>query len=197
MADEEKNLIAGACRGDSECFGKLYDSYASRMYRFIFLKIGHKGDAEDLLHEVFLSAWKSIRNYRQQDAAPFTSWLYQIARNRVIDYYRTHKQALSLDDMIRTDAIPIELMSGGYAMFAHAVSQKMELEEVMRALKFLPDEYQTILIMRYIEDLSPQEVGAVIGKTSGAVRVLQHRALHQLKKTIEQSHEQRIPHQSA
>lgn len=196
MREEEKKLITSACGGDSECFGKLYDLYAPRMYRFIFLKTGHKGDTEDLLHEVFLSAWKNIGSYRPQSAIPFTSWLYQIARNRVIDYYRTHKQTLSLDDIIKTDALPIELMSSGHGMLAQTINQKLELEGVMRALKFLPDEYQTILIMRYIEDLSPQEIASAIGKTSGAVRVLQHRALRQLKKNIEQSHERRIPHQT-
>lgn len=197
MAEEEKKLITHACKGDSECFGALYDLYAPRMYRFIFLKTGHKGDTEDLLHEVFLSAWKGIGSYEPQGATPFTSWLYQIARNRVIDYYRTHKQVLSLDDIMRTDALPIELMSTSHGMLAQTINKKMELEGVMRALKLLPDEYQTVLIMRYIEDLSPQEIGSAIGKTSGAVRVLQHRALRQLKKTIEQQHERRIPHQTA
>lgn len=195
MAEEEK-LITSACKGDSECFGKLYDLYAPRIYRFIFLKTGHKGDTEDLLHEVFLSAWKGIGGYQPHSNTPFTSWLYQIARNRVIDYYRTHKQSLSLDDIMRTDALPIELMSSGHGMLTQTINKKMELEGVMRALKLLPDEYQTILIMRYIEDLSPQEIASAIGKTSGAVRVLQHRALRQLKKSVEQ-HEQRIPHQTA
>ena len=197
MAEEDKELIARAARGESEAFGTLYDRHASRIYRFIFLKTGHKGDAEDLLHEVFLSAWKSIKTYRTQAAIPFTSWLYQIARNRIIDYYRAKKSGISLDDIMKNDSLPIELTATASTLFAHALHQKLEFEKIMRAVKALPDEYQTILIMRYVEDLSPEEIGAVVGKTSGAVRVLQHRALAQLKKHIEETYGKRIPHQTA
>jgi len=97
IADGEENLIIEAIRGESSAFGQLYDHYQPRIYRFILVKVGHREEAEDLTHQVFLNAWKNIDGY-QHRGFPFSSWLYSIARNAVIDYYRTNKNEVPLDD---------------------------------------------------------------------------------------------------
>ena len=186
MAEEEK-LIRDAKNGDREAFGLLYDRYAPRIYRFIFLKTGHRSDAEDLLHEVFIAAWKGISRY-EAGAFPVTSWLYQIARNRVIDHYRAAKGGVSLDELLENNALPIELASTSSGMLLEALNRKLELHEAMQAVRALPEEQQTVVIMRFVEDLSPEEVGQAIGKTAGAVRLIQHRAIKKLQMMIELKH---------
>lgn len=189
MTDEENGLIEQAQNGDSASFGKLYDRYAERIYRFIFLKTGHKSDAEDLLHEVFLSGWRTIGSYELRGGIPFTSWLYRIAGNRVIDWYRTKKYGISLDAITKTNALPVELASTSHTALLDALDRGFEMKAVMEGVRKLEDIQQTVLLMRFVEDLSPKEVGHAIGKTAQAVRLIQHRALLKLKKTIEQTYE--------
>lgn len=196
MTAEEKELITGACKGESACFGQLYDRHAPRIYRFIFLKTGNKNDAEDLTHEVFLAAWRTIETYTAQKHIPFTSWLYHIARNRVIDYYRKTKKNISLDEILQGNTLPAELVGVTHHHITNALHTKFEMQTIMNALGRLNDDQQNVLIMRYIEDLSPKEIGNAIGKTAGAVRLIQHRALKQLKTIVEKTHENRIPYQS-
>ena len=88
MLEDEYKIIKRAQRGDQEHFGRLYDHYTPQIYRFVFFKVGHQQEAEDLTHEIFLNAWKNIDNFTYR-GHPFSSWLYQIARNRIIDYYRS------------------------------------------------------------------------------------------------------------
>ena len=91
MLESEKVYIKKAKSGNQEAFGALYDHYLPSIYRFILLKVSNRAEAEDLSHEVFLSAWKNIPGYKDK-GFPFSSWLYQIARNAVIDFYRTSKK---------------------------------------------------------------------------------------------------------
>jgi len=79
---EEESLIQKAKEGDGNAFGELYDAYQPRIYRFVFLKTGGKQDAEDITHQVFLSAWQNMGKYEFQ-GFPFSSWLYRIASNAV------------------------------------------------------------------------------------------------------------------
>lgn len=190
MTEEEKILIESAQNGDSAAFGKLYDRYAERIYRFIFLKTGHKGDSEDLLHEVFLASWRTIQSYELRSATPFTSWLYRIAGNRVIDWYRTRKGDSSLDEMMESNTLPSLLASTGHTGLLEALDRGFAMDAVMKGVRSLTDTEQSVVLMRYVEDLSPEETGAAIGKTAGAVRLIQHRAIAKLKKKLEITHEQ-------
>jgi RNA polymerase sigma-70 factor (ECF subfamily) len=192
MTEEEKGFIEQAQNGDSAAFGVLYDRYAERIYRFIFLKTGHKSDAEDLLHEVFLAGWRTIHGYELRGGIPFTSWLYRIAGNRVIDWYRTRKSTSSLDEMMESNTFPIELASTGHTALLEALDRGLAMDAVIKGIRALNETEQTILLMRYVEDLSPEEVGHATGKTAGAVRLIQHRALTKLKKNLEITDEQPI-----
>ena len=193
----ENELITQAQQGDADAFGSLYDLHVRRIYRFIFLKTGNKNDAEDLTHEVFLSAWRTVAGWRERDSVPFASWLYQIARNRVIDWYRTRKSGVSLDELIAGNALPIELASAGGPGLMQALHRKFEVQAVMDAVRGLSDDQQDVVIMRFVEDLSAEETGTAIGKTASAVRLIQHRAIQKLKKTLEEKNESRIPHRTA
>lgn len=172
MLENEKYLVTKAKQGEAASFGVLYDHYAPPIYRFIYLKISNRGEAQDLLHEVFLSAWQNIGGYDDR-GLPFSSWLYQIARNRVIDYYRTFRTHADLETA--------ELV---VAPETDWLEKKLNLGKIKKALRQLTEDQQNLIIMRFINDLSPPEIAALLGKSEGAVRLAQHRALNHLRKII-------------
>jgi len=171
---EEEELIKKAKKRDREAFGILYDQYSPAIYRFILLKTGNKASTEDMTHQVFLSAWQSIENY-QSRGFPFSSWLYRIAHNTVIDYYRTEKKHFNLET-IEEAAVSSNL--------EEKIDQELELNLIKSAIKELSTEQQTVLIMKFVEDLTNKEIAAVLGKNEGAIKVAQHRSLKNIKKII-------------
>lgn len=177
MLDGEKSIIESAVRGESSAFGMLYDHYHPKIYRFVLVKVSCREEAEDLTHQVFLHAWQNIQNYRNF-GFPFSSWLYRIARNQVIDHYRTHKNTLAIDE-VNSDLFPDTADSGASA------EQNLRLDAVRAALATLKSEYQDVIIMRFIEELSLKETAAAIKKSEGAVKLIQHRALKQLRSLLE------------
>lgn len=176
MVEAHEHHIEKAKRGDAEAFGILYRAHVAQIYRFIVLKVSTKQEAEDLTHEVFVSAWRTIGTYAKR-GHPFSSWLYQIARNKVIDHYRVKKSHASLETM---DPDALKHISG----IAESIDATFELETIHRAIQILPEEQQTIIALRFVEDLSLKEIARILGKSEGSIRVAQHRALQELKKLL-------------
>jgi RNA polymerase sigma-70 factor (ECF subfamily) len=174
MMNGEEKLINDAIKGEAEAFGLLYDRYQTQIYRFIYLKVGHREEAEDLTHQVFLKSWQNITEYSFQ-GFPFSSWLYSVARHQVIDYYRTKKINISLENIAE---LKIENPHSGI------IDNNLDIERVKKAIHQLKDEQQDVIILRFIEDLSLQEVASILNKTEGAVKLLQHRAIKNLKKIL-------------
>ncbi|MBI4992337.1 MAG: sigma-70 family RNA polymerase sigma factor [Candidatus Harrisonbacteria bacterium] len=179
MLEEEKKHIQRAKGGNKEAFGLLYDHYLPKIYRFIFLKVANRAEAEDLAHEVFLNAWQSIYRYKDE-GFPFSSWLYQIAKNGVIDFYRTSKKNIQLE------AVNEELVKIN-ANYPENLETALALEKLQKIIRLLKPEYQDVLIMRFVEDMSHEEIAAILNKSEGAVRLIQHRALKELKSLYEKN----------
>jgi RNA polymerase sigma-70 factor (ECF subfamily) len=178
--EEERKIVLKAKEGKKEAFGQLYDKYMPAIYRFVFLKVGgQKAQAEDICHEVFLSAWQNIKNFRFQ-GYPFSSWLYRIAGNAVIDFYRTKKTNLDIE------SVPEEVVAEEVS-FGDAFDNRLDLERVQQCLKKLEPSYQDVLIMKFVEELSNKEIAVALEKSEGAIRVIQHRAIKQLKKYLEKN----------
>ncbi len=175
---DEKAIILGAIDGKASAFGLLYDKYNGQIYRFIYLKVSHREEAEDLTHQVFLSAWQNIKNYKFK-GFPFSSWLYQIARNQIIDHYRT-KKAVSDIENIEEPEMPESSLS-------EKLDVDMEMEAVKKAILKLSQEQQDIIILRFVDDLSPKEVSIALKRPESTVRVIQHRAIKNLQKIINKS----------
>ncbi len=173
MLDGEKKIVEQAILGESSAFGLLYDHYEPQIYRFIYLKVSHREEAEDLTHQVFLQSFRKIAEY-QEKSFPFSSWLYRIARNEVIDYYRVKKTHVSIE----SDEIDLPAPS------QNSLDAELALEHIKRSIKRLKSIEQDVLILRFIEDLSPPEIAAAMGKTPLAVRLIQHRAIKNLKKLL-------------
>jgi RNA polymerase sigma-70 factor (ECF subfamily) len=171
MQEESKiqKLVMEAAKGSGESFGQLYDLFAPRIFNFIVGRVRHKGTAEDLLHTVFLKAWNSIPRYRPKKSAKFSTWLFQIANYTIIDYWRTKKDFYEIDKFenlasLATD--PVLYEHYGY---------------LWKAVGELPDDYRTVINLRFVQDLSISETAAAMNKSQVGVRVLQHRAVKQLK----------------
>ena len=173
MSTEDK-LVKKAKKGETEAFGKLYDKHFSSIYRFVFLQIRHKSDAEDITQQVFLSAWQSVGRYRTRKNIPFSSWLYKIAKNAVIDHHRTKKEYIDIE-MVAEKAFADTPELG------KAIDDSSIFYIVKQSLNQLNNDEQGVLIMKFINELSNKEVGQILNKSEGAIRVIQHRALKKLK----------------
>jgi RNA polymerase sigma-70 factor, ECF subfamily len=169
-------LVLAAKAGDAAAFGELYERYRDAIYRFCLARTGTPHDAEDLTSDVFVKALHSIDRY-QDRGLPFTAFLYRIARNAAIDRSRTLKQPLSVDGLLVEPASKqnVELE----ATFA------VEKSILLAALTKLKSEHRDVIVMRFIEGYSALEVAQLLGRTEGAVRTLQHRALERLRKEFE------------
>jgi RNA polymerase sigma-70 factor (ECF subfamily) len=176
-AGETLALVAAAKTGSSEAFGQLYDYYAPRIFKFISFKVGTKEQAEDILQDTFLKAWRGLQTLRLEELN-FSAWLYSIARNTVNDHYRkVYRQPppLELDEALS--------VASGDSPAALAL-QESELEQVRKASAELPPHYQQVLELRFIQEFTVEETAKVIGKTALAVRLIQHRALKQLRSIL-------------
>ena len=176
MLDGEDKLIDKAIQGEASAFGELYDHYQPKIYRFVLLRVSRREEAEDLTHQVFLSAWKSMPSY-QSRGLPFSSWLYRIARNSIIDFYRTRKNDLSTDDVALEDL-------GLDASLHEKTEKKLEAARLMQAMQQLKTDHQEVIILRFIEEYSVAETADALERSQGAVKLLQHRALGKLRSIL-------------
>ncbi len=178
--DDDHQLLLAAKDGDTEAFGILYERYADRIFLYLFGRVNNRLDAEDITEDVFLRVWRSLPNYREQ-GVPFLAYLFSIARNALIDHYRRSGQVkgqVSIDDLSLPDHSP----GPGESALSNS-----EREELRAKLEQLRDDYRTVLELRFLAGLSPDETAEVMGRTSGAIRVLQHRALAALRVVLEGS----------
>jgi RNA polymerase sigma-70 factor, ECF subfamily len=172
MIDGENKLIKDAIRGEASAFGVLYRHYQPKIYRFIYLKVSRREEAEDLTHEVFVKAWHNMPSYESR-GFPFGSWLYRIARNMVIDHYRTRK-----------DTTPLEATEEAVlaTQTLHAdLETKLAVENVRGVLTKLKSEHQEVIVLKYLEDMTNREIAGVLEKSEGAVKLLHNRALKALR----------------
>jgi len=175
---DDIQLLTIAQRGDAEAFGELYERYAARVFRFIYAHLDNRLDAEDLTEDVFMRVWKSLPSYREQ-GVPFLAFLFRIARNALIDHYRrsgSAKQEVSLEDLPLRDRTPGPV---------EVVMTSLEHRKLRQTLDRLREDYRTVLVLRFLGELSPEETAQAMGRSSGAVRVLQHRALEALRNLME------------
>jgi RNA polymerase sigma-70 factor (ECF subfamily) len=172
----EDELVCRAVGGDAEAFGDLYMCYLDDIYRYVFYRVRDEKRAEDLTERVFISAWEAIEGY-QPRGYPFSSWLYRIAHNAVVDYYRTDRDEKPLD------AIAFTLADESLGP-EEALIKKREVSRLLKAMAQLSEEKQHLIILRFVEGLSHSQVAQILGKSEGACRVMQHRALAALSKIL-------------
>lgn len=163
-------LVDRVAAGDARAFEILFKRYAPKLYRFIFFRIRDEALIDDFINDIFFQVWQRIQDGKKIDS--FQAYLYTMARNTIIDHYRTRKQDFDLSHATSLeDDTDLE---------SHVVL-KNDIESILRLVDQLSENYKEILILRYVEDLTITEIAELIGKTTGAVKVQIHRAVKQLK----------------
>lgn len=166
-------LAIKAKSGDAEAFGKIFDLLSDPIYRFLAFRLKNPDDAEEIANQVFLEAWQGISRYDGKRS--FKTWIFSIARYTLIDFYRQHRSTASLDavtDLADSTDIQAE------------TDTKSDVELVMNQLNLLPELYQTILKLRFIEELEYSEIAALTGKTENSIRVIVKRGLDKLRVSL-------------
>ncbi len=178
---KNKQTLSRLKSHDKEIFTKVYDDNVKDINRFVYFKIGSREEANDLTSIIFLKTWNHIQNNTLEDAKTLRALLYKVARNAIIDYYRergSHKP-ISLDDEKNPVDIAADLSQ------SDKLDNDRDIKRIISKLPFLKEEYREIIIMRFINDLTLEEIGDVTQKSRGNIRVLLHRALKALKELIE------------
>ncbi len=162
---------------DPEAFTQLYDIYVKKIYRFIYFKVSNHEEAEDITSEVFLQTWNYINEGNKVES--FSGLLYRVARNKIVDVYRARAKEMkrSIDDLD-----DYELRDDGD--LSKEVGDKIEIKEILNSLHKLKQEYQEMITLKYIDELTTNEIGEITGKGKIAVRVTLHRALKKLKQIV-------------
>jgi RNA polymerase sigma-70 factor (ECF subfamily) len=170
---DESELVARA-KNDRAAFGLLYERYVRQIYNYIYYRTGNVQDAEDLTARVFQRAGQHLPRYTDR-GLPFTAWLYRIAHNVVANWHRdeARRQSLPLNGAALTDLraeAPEETLEDHH-----------ERERLLRAIRRLPGERQQLLILKFVEQMSNAEIGAIMNRSEGAVKSLYHRTLLALR----------------
>jgi RNA polymerase sigma-70 factor (ECF subfamily) len=161
---------------DLEQFAAFYENFAKRIYHYIYFRMVDEQKAEDLTSQVFLKAWEK-KDYYKRTGAPFITWIYTIARNTVIDDYRTSKQTVALEDGIRLES--------DQPNPAEECELHCESELLHAAIQSLTEEQQQVVTLKYMDGLTTEEIAARLGKRTGTVRALQMRALRTLSRQLD------------
>ncbi|KKQ27881.1 MAG: RNA polymerase, sigma-24 subunit, ECF subfamily [Candidatus Magasanikbacteria bacterium GW2011_GWC2_37_14] len=162
---------------DPEAFASLYDLYVEKIYRFVYFKINNKEDAEDIVSSVFLKVWSYLIEYTEKEIDSFSGLIYKIARNLVIDHYR-EKGKIKKEDLEDFEELPAE--ENNY----ETVATNMEVEQLMVVIKKMKQDYQEVLLLKHVEELSTAEIAEILGKSQVGVRITLHRAIKKLQEMV-------------
>jgi len=167
--NELDKIIIEAKNGNEEAFEKLCRFVYGRIYSYVFYRVKHKEDAEDLTSEVVLKIVRALKNQKGN----FLAWIYKIAANSLIDFYRHRKvaQEISYDDLSQESI-------GSKGVSPNDVLMHDKLKD---ALTHLTKEQADVITFRFIQELDNEEIAKIMGKSIGSVKVLQFRALRSLR----------------
>jgi len=161
-----------------EQFGEIYDQYIEKIYRFVYLKVNSQEIAEDITSKVFMKGWEVFKN--QGITTNPGAFLYKSARNAVIDHYRQKDRT----NVVSTEVIP-QLTDDGRGVYDRAVLSA-DVENVKKAMGGLKKDYQDVLMWHYLDDMPIGQIAQILNKKEGAVRVMLHRGLRDLKGLIKE-----------
>jgi RNA polymerase sigma factor (sigma-70 family) len=169
----EQEAIDACLGGHMEAFSHLYDSYIEKVYRFVYYRVGHKQEAEDLVSVIFTKAYSKFQSFDRK--SKFGPWIISIARNTVIDFYRTRKFTSDIEDAF--DISSNTNLSKEFEM-------KEKLDEVMKYLNTLSSDQKDLVVMRLWDGLSYEEISQVLGKSEASLRVSFSRIVSKMQKEL-------------
>jgi len=173
---DEESLVRRAKEHDEAALAQLYEENFDKIYRYVVLKIGDRTEAEDMTQQVFLKAFKSISGYKSK-GRPFSSWLFRIAHNQVVDHWRrkSKRATVPLDEA---------LVGSNNSNPSTDAERKMDIESLVAATKRLTGMQREVVSLRFAGGLSVAQVAKTMGKSEGAIKALQHSAIVSLRKML-------------
>ena len=178
----DADLVARARAGDGEAFGELYRRYFDPIFRYLCVRVERDEDAEDLAATVFFKAYRSLDRYRER-GWPFSAFLYQVARNALVDHYRKRRLESGLAEAADLGTQPRALDD--------ELERAERVQAMRQALAQLPPDYQEVIRLRVLLSLPTETTAQWMERSPGAVRVLLYRALAGLRGTLSEADEDR------
>lgn len=178
MATDDRQLLKRAREYDAQVLAEIYDQHAEPIYRYLYRYIGDAGLAEDLTSEVFLRLLQVIGTSR----APrdqLRGWLYRVAHNLAMDHFRQRAKGMPLpldEDLVPSSDSP-----------STTVEKEQAQQQVRQAVSQLTPSQQQVLVLRFGEGLKIREIGQLMEKSEGSIKLLQYRALQRLRKLFDQN----------
>lgn len=177
----EKLILLKAKKGDKNAFGQIYDWYVKKIYQFVYFKVNSKETAEDISQEVFVRLIDYINEERKIES--LQALLFRIARNLVIDHYRSGQvEVTSIDEMGEA----LEVSTDGRALL-DMIDVKYSLEQIQKSLAELKEEYREVVTLRFVEDMTHREIAKIIDRKESHVRVILFRAINELRNILNNS----------
>ncbi len=177
-----EKLVGKAQQGCEKSFGKLFDLFFDKIFRYIKFRV-EENDAEDLTSDVFLKFVENIKSYKSTKNASFNAWIFRIAHNTVIDFYRRKKELLGLGNQDNENfflQIPDENPRPD-----EKANEYFNVKRMKEVLATLPSNHREILEFKYLEGFSNPEIAHITGKSEGNIRIIQLRALREIRKKWE------------
>ena len=175
--DEIAELVKGAQDGDAASFAGLYELFYDKIFRYVLFKTGDRTEAEDITEEVFVKMLESIRSFRWK-GPPFSSWLFRIAHNLVVDYFRkvARRKTTSLEDAGQVSASSMDI--------DRHLDIELSMRDVHEAMENLTKLQKEVISLRFAAGLSVRETARSMGKKENAVKALQHAAVIKLRSLL-------------
>lgn len=172
------NELVELAKSDQDAFGELYERYVTKIYNYIYYRTSNQHDAEDLTARVFYRAMSHIENYVDK-GVPFQAWLYRIAHNLVANWHRDRgrRKIIPLDEFVASS-----LRSESPDRYTE---DEEEREQLLTAIRRLPQERQQLLLLKFVEHHSNAEIGEIMDRTEGAIKSLYHRTLITLRDDLQ------------
>ena len=171
-----RSLVEHAQRGDREALEELYLIHFDRIYSYLHLSVGNRHDAEDITTQTFLKMLEAIGRFRWQ-SVPFSAWLFRIAHNLAIDHFRARRRVQWEDEVPEPPGVE-ESSAEDQAM------DSLGQEGMLALIEQLSAEQRQVLTLKFLFGFANAEVAGILGKTEGAVKSLQHRALASLHNQV-------------
>ncbi len=174
--DQVRDLVSRAQHGDREALEELYLLHFDRIYSYLHVSVGNRHDAEDLTTQTFVKMLESINRFKWR-SAPFSAWLFRIAHNLAMDHFRASRR-WQLEEEVPEPPGEEEMSAEQAAM------QEIGRQSMLDLIERLSHEQQQVLTLKFVFNFSNADVATILGKTEGAIKSLQHRALASLQKQL-------------
>ena len=181
--DNERDLVIAA-KVNPEAFGELYEKYVTRIYNYHYRHTSSRTEAEDLTSRTFYRALRSLQSYRET-GAPFQAWLFRIAHNLVVNWYRDRQNRPTVSIDVEDAPLLISSIVSPEAWVSTAETQQKLLDVV----ESLPEDRKTLIVLKFVDHMSNAEIAEVLGRTEGAIKALYHRTLISLKRAMSEGAE--------